>query len=109
MHVPEIDFPSYNTNANLVPPISSGQIDWAGNYVSDIQGNYLSKSPDNHTWLSSAPYFSANNVVALFVNTTKAPLNDPAVRQAISYGINRQQLSLQGETGYEPPAPPPAA
>ena len=50
MHVPEIDFPSYNTNANLVPPIQSGSIDWAGNYVSDIQGNYLSKSPQNHTW-----------------------------------------------------------
>jgi len=104
VRVPVIDFPSYNTNANLVPPIQSGSIDWAGNYVSDIQGNYLSKSPENHTWLSSAPYFSANNVVSLFVNTTKAPLNDPAVRQAISYGINRQQLSTQAETGYEMPA-----
>jgi len=104
LHVPEIDFPSYNTNANLVPPIQSGSIDWAGNYVSDIQGNYLSKSPHNHTWLSGEPYFSANNVVSLFVNTTKAPLNDPAVRQAISYGINRQQLSTQAETGYEMPA-----
>jgi peptide/nickel transport system substrate-binding protein len=103
VHVPVIDFPSYNTNANLVPPIQSGQIDWAGNYVSDIQSNYLSKSPDNHTWLSSAPYLSANNVVSLFVNTTKAPLNDPAVRQAISYRINRQQLSTQAETGYELP------
>ena len=103
VHVPLIDFPSYNTNANLVPPIQSGSIDWAGNYVSDIQGNYLSKSPENHTWLSSAPYFNDNNVVSLFVNTTKAPLNDPAVRQAISYGIDRQQLSQQGETGYEPP------
>src|SRR5262245_10752302 len=104
VHVPVIDFPSYNTNANLVPPIQSGSIDWAGNYVSDIQGNYLSKSPENHTWLSGAPYFSANNVVSLFVNTTKAPLSDPAVRQAIEFGINRQQLSTQAETGYELPA-----
>jgi peptide/nickel transport system substrate-binding protein len=103
LHVPLIDFPSYNTNANLVPPIQSGSIDWAGNYVTDIQGNYLSKSPENHTWLSGAPYFNDNNVVSLFVNTKKAPLSDPAVRQAISYGINRQQLSQQGETGYEPP------
>src|SRR6516165_9264961 len=59
LHVPVIDFPSYNTNANLVPPISSGQIDFAGNYVTDIQGNYLSKSSENHTWMSSAPYFNA--------------------------------------------------
>jgi ABC-type transport system substrate-binding protein len=104
LHVPEIDFPSYNTNANLVPPIASGAIDWAGNYVANIQGNYLSKSPDNHTWLPSPPYFASNNVVTLFLNTTKAPLNDAAVRQAISFGINRQQLNAQAETGYEPPA-----
>ncbi|MHB1431352.1 MAG: ABC transporter substrate-binding protein [Streptosporangiaceae bacterium] len=31
-------------------------------------------------------------------------MNDPAVRQAISYGIDRQQLSVQGESGYEAPA-----
>jgi peptide/nickel transport system substrate-binding protein len=103
VHVPEIDFPAYNTNANLVPPVAGGQIDFAGNYIANIQSNFLGKSPENHTWLSSAPYFSANNVVGLFLNTTKAPLSDPAVRQAISYGINRQQLNVQGETGYEPP------
>jgi peptide/nickel transport system substrate-binding protein len=103
VHVPEINFPAYNTNANLVPPVAAGQIDFAGNYIADIQSNFLGKSSENHTWTSSAPYFSANNVVGLFLNTTKAPLNDPAVRQAISYGINRQQLNVQGETGYEPP------
>jgi peptide/nickel transport system substrate-binding protein len=103
VHVPEISFPAYNTNANLVPPVASGQIDFAGNYIANIQANYLSKSSENHTWLGAAPYFSANNVVSMFLNTTKAPLNDAAVRQAISYGINRSQLNVQGETGYEPP------
>ena len=103
VHVPEIDFPAYNTNANLVPPVSSGQIDFAGNYVANIKSNFLAKSPENHTWLNSQPYFSANNVVSMYLNTTKAPLSDPAVRQAISYGINRNQLNVQGETGYEPP------
>src|SRR5580693_5774479 len=103
VHVPEIDFPGYNTNANLVPPISSGQIDFAGNYVANIKSNFLAKSPENHTWLNSEPFFSANNVVSMYLNTTKAPLSDPAVRQAISYGIDRNQLNVQGETGYEPP------
>ncbi len=103
VHVPEIDFPAYNTNANLVPPVASGDIDFAGNYIANIQSNYLAKSPDNHTWTNSQPYFSANNVVSLYLNTTKAPLSDPKVRQAISFGINRSQLNVQGETGYEPP------
>jgi peptide/nickel transport system substrate-binding protein len=102
LHVPEVDFPAYTSNANLVPPVAGGTIDWAGNSMTGVQQNYLSKSPDNHTWLSSAPYMSNNNVVGLFFNVTKKPLNDPAVRQAISYGIDRAQLSVDGESNTEP-------
>ena len=104
IHVPEISYPSYSQNFNIVSPLASGQIDLAGNDIADVQGVYLAKSPDNHTYSTTAPYFTANNVVSLVFNVTKAPLNDPAVRQAISYGIDREQLSAQGETGYELPA-----
>jgi peptide/nickel transport system substrate-binding protein len=104
IHVPEISFPAYNSNFNLVQPVADGQIDWAGNDLANIKQDVLDKSPQNHTYLSSAPYFSDNNVVALVFNVTKKPLNDPAVRQAISVAINRQQLSVQGESSYEPPA-----
>jgi len=102
LHVPEVDFPAYTSNANLIPPVSSGQIDWAGNSLGSIESNYLSKSSDNHTWLSSSPFLADNNVVGLWFNTTKPPLNDPKVRQAISYAIDRQQLSTDGEAGDEP-------
>ena len=51
VHVPSVDFPSYTSNANLVPPVASGQIDWAGNQIAGIKANYLDKSPDNHTWM----------------------------------------------------------
>ncbi|HEY2287536.1 MAG TPA: ABC transporter substrate-binding protein [Streptosporangiaceae bacterium] len=102
--VPEISFPAYNSNFNLVQPVANGQIDWAGNDLANIKADVLDKSPQNHTYLSTVPYFADNNVVGLVFNTTKKPLNDPAVRQAISLGINRQQLSVQGETSYEPPA-----
>ena len=104
LKVPEVSFPSYDTNFNLEQPIANGTIDWAGNYVANVQADDLAKSPDNHTYLPKAPYFADNNVVGLVFNTTKTPLNDPAVRKAISLGINRQQLSVQGETSYEPPA-----
>jgi peptide/nickel transport system substrate-binding protein len=104
LKVPEVSFPSYNSNFNLTQPVSTGAIDWAGNNLPNIKADVLAKSPDNHTYLSSSPYFADNNVVALVFNVTKKPLNDPAVRQAISLGIDRQQLSVQGETSYEPPA-----
>jgi peptide/nickel transport system substrate-binding protein len=103
VHVPEVSYPAYTQNFNIVNPLASGQIDYAGNDIANVQGVYLAKDTDNHTWFGKAPYLTANNVVSLFFNVTKPPLNDPAVRQAISYAINRQQLSAQGETGYELP------
>jgi peptide/nickel transport system substrate-binding protein len=104
LKVPEVSFPSYNSNFNLLQPVASGAIDWAGNNLANIQQDDLAKSPQNHTYLASAPYFANNNVVGLVFNVTKPPLNDPAVRKAVSLAIDRQQLSAQGETGYEPPA-----
>ena len=104
VHVPEVSYPAYSQNFNIVNPLATGQIDLAGNDIANVQGVYLAKSPDNHTYSTASPYYTANNVVSLVFNVTKAPLNDPAVRQAVSYGINRQQLSAQGETGYELPA-----
>jgi peptide/nickel transport system substrate-binding protein len=103
LHVPEVDFPAYTSNANLLLPIAQGTIDWAGISIPGVQQNYLSKSTNNVTWTTSTPYFTDNNVVGLWFNTTKAPLNDPKVRQAISYAINREQLSVDGESGNEPP------
>jgi peptide/nickel transport system substrate-binding protein len=102
LHVPEVDFPAYTSNANLLLPLANGTIDWGGISITGVQANYLSKSTSNATWTGSAPYFTDNNVVGLWFNTTKAPLNDPKVRQAISYGINRTQLSVDGESGNEP-------
>ena len=104
VHVPEVIFPSYVSNTTANPALDSGQIGYAGNNVANVQSNFLSASPDNHTWTSGQPWFASNNVVTLWLNVTKAPLNDPKVRLAISAGINRQQLSAQGETSYEPPA-----
>jgi peptide/nickel transport system substrate-binding protein len=105
VHVPEVDFPSYVSNTAAQTALTSGQIDWAGNSVSNVQNVFVAKDPaHNHVWFSNAPYMTSNNVVTLWLNVTKAPLNDPKVRQALSYAIDRQQLAAQGETGYELPA-----
>jgi peptide/nickel transport system substrate-binding protein len=102
--VPEVIFPNYVSNTTANPALDSGQIGYAGNDVANVSSDYLSANPDNHTWTSNQPWFADNNVVTLWPNATKAPLNDPKVRLAVSAGINRQQLSAQGETNYEPPA-----
>jgi peptide/nickel transport system substrate-binding protein len=102
--VPEVIFPNYVSNTTANPALDSGQIGYAGNDVANVSSDYLSANANNHTWTASQPWFADNNVVTLWPNVTKAPLNDPKVRLAVSAGINRQQLSAQGETNYEPPA-----
>src|SRR5215469_3337858 len=98
--VPEVIFPSYVSNTTANPALDSGQIGYAGNNVANVESDYLGASPSNHTWTSNQPWFADNNVVTLWPNVTKAPLNDPRVRLAVSAGIDRQQLSAQGETNY---------
>jgi peptide/nickel transport system substrate-binding protein len=104
MKVPEVSFPEYGTNANLQQPCSDGTIDWCGITIDGVPQLYLSKSKDNQVWTTTAPYYSDNNVVGLFFNVHYGALGDPAVRQAISYSINRQQLSTTGESDNEPAA-----
>jgi peptide/nickel transport system substrate-binding protein len=103
IHVPEVIFPGFATGTSTTA-VESGEVDWAGNDIPNVQGVFMGANPANHLWQNSVPYFAANNVVTMWFNTTKAPLNDPKVRQAISYAINRQQLATQGESGYEAPA-----
>ena len=104
IHVPEVIFPGFATGTSPAA-VESGQVDWAGNNIPNVQNVFVAKNPStNHLWLTDSPYMAANNVVTMWFNTTKAPLNDPKVRQAVSYAINRQQLATQGESGYEAPA-----
>ena len=97
--ITNLQFPSYVSNTTASLALSHGQIDWAGNDIPNIQKTFVDLDKAHNKY-----YFAPVNVVTLQLNVTKAPLNDPAVRKAISAGIDRNQLSQIGETGYEPPA-----
>ena len=97
--VKEISVPAYSSNTTANQALENGQIDWAGNDVSNIEKTYVAKDPaHNHYW------FPATNTVVMVYNVTSAPFNDVAVRKAVSDAIDRTQLSTVGEEGYEPPA-----
>jgi ABC-type transport system substrate-binding protein len=98
--VTTVRVPSLADNQAAITALADGQLDWAGNDLPNIQTVYVSRNPaHNHYW------FPPGNTVTLWVNTGKVgPLADPAVRQAISAGIDRQQVAQLGESGYESPA-----
>jgi peptide/nickel transport system substrate-binding protein len=97
--VSKVSFPAYSYNDVALTALTQGEIDYGGNNVNNIEQNFVAKdSAHNHY------FFPATNTVVLVPNVSKWPFNQQAVRLAVSAGVNRQQLSTQGETGYEPPA-----
>ena len=95
-----VNVPSYTSNTAAATALADGQLTWAGNDIANVKKIFVAKNPKtNHT------FFAGGSTVTLEFNVTgTGPLSDPAVRQAISAGINRSALSLKGETGYEQPA-----
>jgi peptide/nickel transport system substrate-binding protein len=96
----EVNVPSYSSNTAAATALADGQLTWAGNDIANVKKIFVGEDPKtNHT------YFAPGSTVTLEFNTTgTGPLSDPAVRQAISAGIDRSALALKGETGYEKPA-----
>jgi peptide/nickel transport system substrate-binding protein len=95
-----INVPAYSSNTAAATALADGQLTWAGNDIANVNQIFVDKNPKtNHT------YFAPGSTVTLEFNVTgTGPLSDPAVRQAISVGIDRTALSVKGETGYEKPA-----
>jgi peptide/nickel transport system substrate-binding protein len=98
--ISQVQIPYYSGNTAATTALAADQLDWAGNEIPNLQQLYVSKNPStNHYW------FPGGNTVTLWINVSKGgPLADPKVRQAISAGINRQEISAKGEYGYEAPA-----
>jgi peptide/nickel transport system substrate-binding protein len=96
--VKTVNYPAFTSNDTANTYLANGQAQWGSQFIPSIQKFYLSKSPTYHYWFPPL----AN--VSLFVNLTNPLLKNVAVRQAMSYAINRKQVSQIGEYGYEPPS-----
>ena len=84
--VPTLYFVSYNDNTSLTTALANGDADWAQGFIPDIENAYLSKDPDNKYW---AP--AGLGVDALWFNTTTAPFDNVALRQAMNLVVDRDQ------------------
>lgn len=88
-----LNFPSYNGNGPADDAVENGQATWSGQFIPNIKKLYLDRSKYNHDW---SP---ATSQVALVPNVSKPPLNDLAVRKAISDALNRQYVASESESG----------
>jgi peptide/nickel transport system substrate-binding protein len=103
--VSNVSFPAYDSNDTANTALENGQLDWAGNFVTDIKADFEDKSPNYH---NGDTYLSTQTLTP---NLDKFPFNAGpggaaglAVREAISDGINRTQIGNQGEGTQQPGA-----
>ncbi len=94
--VETVNYPAFLTNDTANTFLANGQAQWGSQFIPSIRQFYLAKNPDYHYWFPPV----AN--VTLFPNLTNPLLKNLAVRQAMSYAINRPKASTIGEYGYEP-------
>jgi peptide/nickel transport system substrate-binding protein len=96
--IAKVLYPAFTSNDPANTYLATGQAQWGSQFIPNISAFYVSKSPDNHYWFPPI----AN--VTLVTNLTVPGLNNVAVRQAMSYAIDKNRVSQIGEYGYEPPA-----
>jgi peptide/nickel transport system substrate-binding protein len=83
--VPQLNYVSYGDNAALTTALVSEEADWAQAFIPQIQDSFLA-ADDANQFLAS-PTAGAGT---LFMNLQAKPFNDPALRQAIAWTIDRQ-------------------
>jgi len=97
-YVDEVHYPAFLDNDPANAFLAAGNAQWGGQFIPNIDTYYVAKDPkNNHYW------FPPINNINIWFNTTMAPLDNKAVRQAFAYGIDRAAVSQKGEFGYEPP------
>ncbi len=97
--VGELKYLEYNDNTGLLRALQSGETDWAQIFITDYQKNYVDKDP-KHNVFWGANVLSPDMIV---VNTTKAPFNDVAFRQAVNLVVDRKAHAekARGNAGPE--------
>ena len=83
--VPQLNYVSYGDNAALTTALVSGDADWAQAFIPQIEASYLSADENNQFLVSPTA-----GAATLFMNLQAKPFNDPALRQALAWTIDRQ-------------------
>jgi peptide/nickel transport system substrate-binding protein len=93
-----VNYPAFldNDPANLY--LATGQAQWGGQFIPNIDTYYVAKDPANNKY-----WFPPIDNINIWFNVKRSPLDNKLVRQAFAYAIDRASVSQKGEYGYEPP------
>jgi peptide/nickel transport system substrate-binding protein len=91
-----LQYPAFSGNdpANLA--LINGELDWAGNFIPDIETTYVAKNPEFNKYY----FWPGNGPWGFYTNTTMKPFDDVRVRQAMSMAIDYETIGVTAMNGY---------
>ncbi|WP_103528833.1 ABC transporter substrate-binding protein [Streptomyces sp. SM12] len=96
--VEELRYTSYNDNNAQTTALANGDSEWSFVFMPDYENVYINKDPEHHNlWFPTGL-----GVHGLWLNTDRAPFDDPALRRAVSMVINRDDIHVQAHAGLYP-------
>jgi len=75
--------------------VSSGQFDWAYQYLPDVQATYVNRDPATNKY-----WFPPGGTIGLFLNLTKTPYSNVNFRQGVSLALDRATIAQKAVNGY---------
>jgi len=95
--------PIYKNNDHFAINLQKGALDASMNYIPRISEK---KKDGVSTWYEAPPYFVPGSMHFLYLNHTKAPLNDKKFRRAMAAAIDYAAISRLALSNYTPPMKP---
>jgi peptide/nickel transport system substrate-binding protein len=84
--VPQLHFVSFNDNTGLITALANGEVDWAQAWITNVDQAFIGHDREhNQQWTPAGL-----GIDAMFVNTTEAPFDSVAFRQAVNMVIDRE-------------------
>ncbi|MEV6931767.1 ABC transporter substrate-binding protein [Dactylosporangium sp. NPDC051485] len=94
--VKELRYTSYNDNNAQTTALANGECEWSFVFIPNVKTVFIDKDAANHK-IWAPPVLGIHG---LYINTTKAPFNDPKLRRAMGMVINRDDIFNTAEAGY---------
>ncbi len=94
--VTELRYTSYLDNNAQTTALADGSSEWSFVFIPNYKTVFVAKDPEHyHVW--APPVLGLHG---LYINTTKAPFDNVALRKAMNMVINREDIFNQAEAGY---------
>lgn len=92
----------YSGNDTAAVAFENGEIDVNQQFISNVWKYWEDKGLPISTYLDESPYYLSASMPTAWFNVTREGIDQKAVRQAIAYAVDYDQIIASAMSGYSP-------